>query len=108
VATLPHQLHEPLVLEAVVPRLQRVAQGQALHLSRQQVEEAGEVVRIEPLGMRELHRIGPSLGPSSLMPLPKNRGMASPAPASSRRLTMYRDPFSANTNPSGRLRRHFA
>ena len=54
------------------------------------------------------HTIGPSLAPSSPMPLPTKRSIDSRAPASSRRLVAKRWALSENTKPSGVSSRHLA
>ena len=51
---------------------------------------------------------GPSLLPSSLIPLPTKRRMDSPASASTRRLVVKRLAFSENTKLSGVSARHFS
>ncbi len=52
--------------------------------------------------------IGPSFGPSSVMPLPMKRATDSPASASTRRLVAKREALSENTKSSGVLSRHLA
>jgi hypothetical protein len=63
VPPLPHQPDEPLVLEAVVPRFQRVPERQAVQLRRQQVQERAKSSGSNFLVFANCHRIGPSLGP---------------------------------------------
>ena len=52
--------------------------------------------------------IGPSLSPSSVTPLSKNRPIDGPASASTRRLVAKRGALTANTKFSGVSSRHFA
>jgi hypothetical protein len=54
------------------------------------------------------HRIGPIRSPSRSSPCPKKSLIADPASASTGRVTLYRDAFSANTNPSGTAAAHLA
>ena len=103
----PAQLEEFVVAEAVVARLDRVAQRDAVERLGKQVDEAGDIVAVEFSARRELPQDRPELGPERGEALGEEIADAFGAFGQAcERITQKREPLIANWKPSGAVFPH--